>query len=293
LIHPLAGPGQVDRQLREAVLAELATAGHVLDPSGAISSSVELVHEARKALKRARALLRLGRGGLPPEVRRSAPRRVGDEGRLLSGVRDGAARVEALDRLLATGAEPRGPLWTLRAWLEHEAVLAAPAKVELAHASERVHALGRELESIRFESDGFELLAPGLRRAVRRLRRAHRRVTSAPPEASGAPAFHRLRKRAKDLRYALEYLTPLWPVVCAALAAETHRLTDLLGEANDLTLVLAALEGQADPDELASVVRQERVELWTRALPLARTLASLTPTRTVELVGGWWDAWSD
>ena len=50
-------------------------------------------------------------------------------------------------------------------------------------------------------------------------------------------SFHEWRKRAKDLRHQVEFLSPIWPGVLPALAKDLSRLTDELGAANDLMLL--------------------------------------------------------
>src|ERR1044071_1679903 len=77
--------------------AERLREDHGDDPVGA-------VHGARKDLKKARALLRLARSGMPAKAYRRENRRLRDLGRELSGGRDADVMVETADAV--AGALP-------------------------------------------------------------------------------------------------------------------------------------------------------------------------------------------
>ena len=49
--------------------------------------------------------------------------------------------------------------------------------------------------------------------------------------------LHEWRKRAKDLRYQLQFLCKAWPGVIDAAVAEAHDLGDILGDDHDLALL--------------------------------------------------------
>jgi CHAD domain-containing protein len=71
-----------------------------------------------------------------------------------------------------------------------------------------------------------------------------------PRSREGEPAhFHEWRKRAKDLRYQLEFLSSLWPGVLPAVVDDLHELTDLLGQANDIDLLTCTLEMIPRPEQ--------------------------------------------
>src|SRR5262249_13657072 len=62
---------------------------------------VEAVHDARKRLKKTRALLRLARPAMRPDAFQARNRELRDQGRALSGARDADALVETVDALAA------------------------------------------------------------------------------------------------------------------------------------------------------------------------------------------------
>ena len=62
-----------------------------------------------------------------------------------------------------------------------------------------------------------------------------------PVEASVDKRSHKLRKRVKNLRYQLEFLDTGQPKL-GQLVRDLHHLTDLLGDANDLTMLSASTD---------------------------------------------------
>ena len=79
------------------------------------------------------------------------------------------------------------------------------------------------------------------------------RAQSDPTAGNGAvdERFHKLRKRVKDLRYQLEFLDTGQPKL-GQLVRDLHHLTDLLGDANDLTMLSART---ASTDVLSEIER--------------------------------------
>jgi triphosphatase len=101
--------------------------------------------------------------------------------------------------------------------------------------------------------------APPLqRRARQRLKRLHRQVTE-PASAFDTltdEARHRLRKRAKRLRYALEFCVPLWGrKACARYLGPLRELQQGLGDLNDLALAEAWLAAQSPPTATHAFLR--------------------------------------
>src|ERR1700753_2539377 len=82
----------------------------------AADDPVEAVHDARKALKKARSLLRLGRGTLDPDERRRENEALRRAGRALSSARDAEVMLEATDNLSDrfTGRVPEASFAAIR-----------------------------------------------------------------------------------------------------------------------------------------------------------------------------------
>ncbi|QBR91234.1 CHAD domain-containing protein [Nocardioides euryhalodurans] len=89
------------------------------------------------------------------------------------------------------------------------------------------------------------------RRVRRDWKRLHGRMAAVTGASDQDVALHDVRKAAKRLRYAAETLRPAWGDPARELADASRRLTDHLGERQDLLLVRADLTAMADAAEAA------------------------------------------
>ena len=299
--HVLRHPQDPGRQLANAVAAMIDRSATALEDGVAERQPVPAaVHESRRILKRARALLRLAGRGKKRSDTRTLARSLRDVGRQLSVVRDQDARLEAVDRLLRDQDrrsrdqdrllrdhdDPVDALLELRHRLAASPRPASRATI-MAAAAVDLRAAHELATRLRIDDRGFATFATGLRKIHKRGRKAVARLDGAKDEAH---AHHRLRKRAKNLRHALEFLEVLWPPVLQAWHSELHRLTDQLGEANDYSLVLEGL-GPGSADEATSILREARQRRWDQARPLAERIWSSSDQRFVDSVESLWAAW--
>ncbi|HEY0592225.1 MAG TPA: CHAD domain-containing protein [Thermoanaerobaculia bacterium] len=235
----------------------------------------EAIHEARKHLKKGRALLRLVRPFLGPsfawenDVCRAAAH-------LLATARDAAAMAEAVDRLREASRDPSA--WdALRARVGERASSRAmpPGEEEriLATIEERLRGVEMRLRSWGELPSEPPDLAPGAMRVIesggRRYRVARR---SRDPES-----VHAWRKRAKDLWYHARLLRGLGPLV-DGLEASVDRLAEVLGQRHDLDVLESLfraepnlLEG-SDPARLAGEIGVLRARLDEEAALLGEMI---------------------
>ncbi|HEX2020970.1 MAG TPA: CHAD domain-containing protein [Aurantimonas sp.] len=222
----------------------------------------EAVHDVRKRLKKLRGLLRLVRDARP-KFYAEENARFRDIARALSGVRDRAALVEALDALethykdeLTTDAF--GPIRQRLIERREEA-----AAVDLSPA---ITATLRSLGEARHRLDGFAvgkknkagdpaaIVASGYGRIVGQARDEIRLAR----KDGEAAAFHDLRKRAKYHWMHLRLLGPLWPEAMAPLADAAKTLGDDLGLDHDYAVLRSEIAEAPDafgpPDGLAVVL---------------------------------------
>src|SRR5579875_592563 len=123
----------------------------------------ESIHEARKAIKRLRALLRLVRPELGSCFRKENAA-LRDVGRSLSDLRDSSIVLETFDALSDVETE-RQELESVRAGLqERKKVKEETTDTEktLNDAAEGLRAVGERVARWPLESDGFEAIAEGL-----------------------------------------------------------------------------------------------------------------------------------
>ena len=236
------------------------------------------VHEARKSIKRARAVVRLARPQLGEKVYRRENRALRDAGRGLAGARDAEVMLETLDELGERCADElrSDVLADLRT---HLAAERDPTRAELARDGAVRERGVSALEDVRARAGAWPLdddiagLAAGLRRTYRRGRR---RVCAARDEPS-AERLHEWRKRVKDLWHAYELVHSAEPKRMKARARDAHRLSDLLGEEHDL----AVLAERATSPDLRGVIGRRRTALRDEAFALGERVYRRKP-RAVE-----------
>jgi CHAD domain-containing protein len=249
------------------------------------SSPEEAVHNARKDIKKLRALLRLIRG----ELGKDTYRRENDAFRAaaaeLAGTRDADVMVATIDDL-GLDAAVSGPL---RQALEAHRLRTGAGGREQAGAR-AVEMLGEARARVAdwpLEHDGFEALEPGLQRMYRRGRRDYRALR----EEVSVEGLHEWRKRAKELWYHHSLLEFVWKPVMSAVADQAHDLSDRLGDDHDLALLLAWAQEHAEaPPPLVEAVATRRAALQADAFDLGARLYADRPRVFIGRLERWWDA---
>ena len=248
----------------------------------------QAIHEARKALKRLRAVLRLCRPYLGKQRYRQENTILRDAGRSLSGARDAQVLIETLDGLREPLAEELpDDIWSrFRDALSADArALGDPDDKERANVASALAGVRARVELWQLPDDrGPEALAPGLRRIYSRARRARRKAREqAIPEN-----LHELRKRTKDVWYSAQLLARVRPKRIAKLRRRAHRLADVLGEDHDLAVLLerAAAKpeafGSGELELLRALIERRRRVLEADALARAAKLYRRTPRKLVR-----------
>jgi CHAD domain-containing protein len=286
-LQPGEGAGEGVRRIARGQI-DLAREG--LEGRGDIGESV---HEARKAFKRVRALVRLARVPLGDEAYRRENVAFRDAGRKLAGVRDATVMAQTLDDVVARHRDelPEGAFAGLRDALSAEAD-AAHERIEDDRAAVDDVLAGLEHARARVAAwplpDGGDaaILAPGFERIYRRGRRALRAAREEP----GTERLHELRKRAKDLWHAAQVMRPVAPKRMKRLARRAHDLSDVVGEDHDLAVLLDAARERSQalaPGErelLTVLVGRRRAELQQRALETGRQVYARKPRKLAKAV---------
>jgi CHAD domain-containing protein len=241
---PKEGIGRVARSQLDL------TIGLLEDPTNG-HGSAEAVHEARKALKRLRALLRVSRGVLGDDRYRHENLVLRNAGRELSDARDAQVLLDTLDDLSQRFADelPAGAWSRLRQELaaaaDESPSLNGSDSVPGSLSDARVRVATWPLP----EDGGPESLASGFARVYRRGRRALRAAEAEPSTEN----LHELRKRAKDLWHAGQLLGPTCPKRMKKLSKKAHRLSDRLGNDHDLSVLLERAEERRELLELSEL----------------------------------------
>lgn len=252
------------------------------------------VLEARKSLKKVRAILRLSREPLGKRRFRSLNRRYRDHARRLAEQRAGAVRFQTLQGLVQ-GMDGSAPLRVLKASRRRLATRRRrhDDAIVRAEVAEALTEAGPGLEALPF--DGFEAVRPGLARTYRKGRKRMWRAQKTP----SAKTFHEWRKQVKDLWYQVRLFARAWPETLGSLANELHQLSDHLGNVHDLDLLESALQEEArvdpnfDPSLLLTALGDARAAKRAAALELGRRLYAEDPEGFVMRVEAYWDAWRE
>jgi CHAD domain-containing protein len=246
----------------------------------------EAVHEARKSLKRLRAVVRLARDPLGDEIYRSENHAYRDTGRELSAARDAQVLGETLDALTDRYRREIGDdaFAGLREAIAADAEAAHERIAADAGAVEEVRAgLGAARDRVATwplpEHEDASVLAPGFERIYKRGRRALKAARQDPADEN----LHELRKRAKDLWHAAQILRPVSPRRMKRLARRAHALSDLLGDDHDLAVLLDAAReryrtlGRGELALLRALVGRRRARLQRAALACGRRVYGPKP----------------
>ncbi len=253
------------------------------------------VHEARKDVKKLRALLRLVRRELGRKRYRAENARYRDAGRLLASSRDAEVKLQTLTALRRHYGDELPSVVDLEIDLRAERQRLSgdgddpELRARLEQAASAIEQGRAAIDEWLLEAKGWKLLGPGIERSHRCGRARLAAVRAEPTDE----AIHEWRKAVKDLWYHQRLLRDSWPPVLAAAADEAHELSDLLGDHHDLSVLAATVRGRADDqrDRLLTLIGRRQDELLETALPLGARLYAEKPSRFAARLEAYWRAW--
>ena len=281
--------GSTGRQLRKLVQKELETAIGALDSDDPDEAAI---HEARKSVKKSRAVLRLLRAHLGPAYGREN-RRLRDAAHLLASLRDADATTETLQALhgrYTNVVTPRIASHIDRGLRgrRRRARRRAARRVSLAlSAIRRAHASAPAKVG---KAGHFAAVRRGVTQAYRGARRA---MEGLGPDADAA-ALHLWRRRVKDHWYHVRLFGRVHAAVSRRVRA-LERLEEWLGTDHDLAalegLILAARDQFGAARETAIVlgcITKYQQHLRMRAIRQGKGLFAQKPRDFSRTVTGWW-----
>jgi len=244
-------------------------------------------HEARKAIKKIRAALRLARSA-DQEFYRTENARWREISARLAGPRESAALIETVDRFMAefTDDDNRGTLETLRANLvirletleSNGEALEAAGQACVAGCDEGASAVA-EWPLPRGRKAGAHLLAKGAKRAWKDAEAARKEARRSGAEDD----FHDLRKAVKRHWTHLGLLRDFWPDPVKKRREAVAKLGERLGELNDIYVMeghmrTGEVETAFDTEgHLARLLEQKRLDLCRESLAEAKNLFGKPP----------------
>jgi len=261
-------------------------------------SDRDVVHEARKAIKRMRALARLFREEMGEAEFKRVNSSLREAGRRLASARDAQVRLATLTSLAERhpGALARTGIDLFGIHLEHERALGGePANND--EVLEDIAAMRHQLARWNLLEHDFEDLAPGLKRIYeegrKRYAQAKQEQRDADLDSEQVPsdqAMHDWRKRVKSLYYALDMLGGKRTKGARKATRRADRLGDLLGEEHDLWML--SLYAEEHPgafgedtharEDLLGLIVRRRKRLRKRALKLGARLYKHSPARFAQ-----------
>jgi len=235
----------------------------------------EAVHEARKSIKKIRALLGLIRSRLGSSYK-TEDRFFRDAGRQLSALRDTAVMLEVFGALAEKHAgTDAGALSEIKGNLERSHRETPPEKQVRSQLVRLFSEARPKADSWPLDDLSLDALMPDLiavyRRGRKTLKRAHK--------IDNGVALHDFRKAVKQHWYHMRLLEGVWGVDLKKRTADLRELETCLGEANNLRVlrerIAADVETSRDRHqirEFVALIEEESRDLRKRALEAGQRL---------------------
>ena len=260
------------------------------------------IHEARKSVKKVRALLRLVARPLG-KTYRAENQHFRDIGRQLSHLRDAAALLEMFDDHFAqrNGDRPanspqtaaiRSVRRTLA--LDKRAIASSPdTQTLIEQVASALSASVARVSDWPLPGEGFEALTPGLRKTYLRGRRAFAEALKNPSVLT----YHNFRKRVKDHWYHVRLLADLSPETMQARAGQLKKLENDLGDDHNFAVLRARIEdqpqhygGRKSVAHFLSLMDIQQQRLQSEAVTLAPQIYGHKPKLLVAEMARFWEA---
>jgi CHAD domain-containing protein len=194
------------------------------------------IHDARRCLKRLRALLRIIRPALSDADYRKQSRNLAEIGRRLAPERDRIVMLATLSKIERKfGPLPQGAPERVGAALADQ-VRPSIRGAKVQKRKELLAGLrqsGEFFKRLKRKRIAPEHLSEGIERSYRRARQAQRHSFRDPSDE----AFHSWRKAVQQHWRHMQLMSRAWPEVLGGRASEARELSRLLGEDHDLAVL--------------------------------------------------------
>jgi hypothetical protein len=273
-LRPMTTPRSIAHTILHDYAQSLRQARDVLDCRSGLQD--ELVHRARKDLKRARAALHLLRPSLSRQSYEMQKTAIRSAAAALGGVRDCRVICAALDRIEpACALSLPSPAHRLRLQLI-ETSQRARDRLSGKVMQDLRETLARALEAIAAEPVRFLSRAVVARELAKRYRKGRIARDSIGARQS-AGRFHEWRKQTQCLRYQLSILKR-----SPRLRRRLRRVAELLGEDHDLWMLSRTIRRLSQHThaytEMLSHIRRRRSELQRAAARAGRMAYRRAPS---------------
>ncbi len=280
-----------EQALARIGVEQIQRAERALDPA---AEPGKAVHETRKCIKRIRALLRLVRPGLAAGVFDEENLRYRNIGQLLSPARDAQILFETAAKLepaSAAGLEIAELKAHWEAARSRERTGYDPAP--MARARAQLAAAKAAMENLTVSGSGLQSIEKGLRISYRAARQRFARAY----EEQSSEAFHDWRKSVQLHWRHMALLARAWPDMFSARIEAARQLSQILGDAQDLSILIAHIEAlpprdlsQSTSEHLVQAALTKQQVLRASAQPRGEMLFSLTPKALSSSMIEVWEA---
>lgn len=281
--------------LRRICRTEIMKAVEIAD--GTRQASDTPVHQTRKHLKKARAVVRLVRKEIGRGLFRQQDHRLRDAGRLVSDVRDAEVRLETVRELSSIKPIRNRALYGRleeMLTLELGSFLGAFAEWQT-----QVIPLLRQAADTIDQWPVHEFGGHQLSQAVQKSYKRARRQLAAARKNPSPESFHDFRSKAKTLAHQLRTLRPIKPVVLKKMHAELDTVTGMLGRAHDLMFLGERLRQgndhggwRRDGHKLVAVLEISENDLQRAAADLADRFFAERPRDFGARLDTWFNEWT-
>ena len=250
------------------------------------------VHDARKRLKRARALLALLEPALSESDFVACDRAFLAAGKSLATHRDATVLARTCARLRRHASFSPAAVASLPDSLRvnrHDRLAPTEALV----TQRRLQQGLQRLASARLVARGWPAIGRGLRAVYRRGRR---RMPAAKERHPTSECLHAWRRHVKRYWHVLELFEVADPDRLRGVVADARRLAEVLGQEHDLSLLAAHLEGHRSRHTAAHVevlreLEDRRSRLTRRARKLGARVYAERPREVAEHMRRTWEHW--
>ena len=200
------------------------------------------VHDARRHIKRLRAVVQLVGAGLPGGLLAKHDDALADVNRRLAGTRDADVCLSTFEAL--TKKEPFAEQTEMHEHFRELARIArrAISAAQLARIATSLRGVGAAIARIEPERDGWDLVADGFDRSYREARKLRRYAQRKSSDAE----LHGWRKALKRLFHQLELTREFLPKSYRKAVKKLERLAAALGEHHDLHVLCEHLRNYDD-----------------------------------------------
>ena len=263
-------------------------------------SFTEDIHDTRKNFKKVRTVLRLVRTDIREECFQIENSFYRDAGRTLSDLRDSSVLIQTFDKLVKSSELEMSnfDFSVFRDFLveKHKTIRTAKSK-----KSAVINSLSTDLLLARsrvfdwsLSGDDFKLIKKNLQLIYEQGQKYMYAVFSEAIKEN----VHEWRKRVKDLWYAMRILSNLWPEIMSPLVLLLGKLSDSLGDANDLFLLKekiisnqSKLKDDQHTRELINFIDRRIIDLLREARSIGRKVYSEDSKYFVGRMQNYFEIW--